>query len=61
MLVQRPRLRRLPVKVLAVRAARNGIVVPEQTALLQLGQQQLNDVLEGLREEGVGLRLYRLV
>jgi hypothetical protein len=52
---RRPRLARLAVKVLAIRASRNGVVVPEEPALLELGQQKLDNVFERLREEGVSL------
>ncbi|WDK19163.1 hypothetical protein CGRA01v4_10450 [Colletotrichum graminicola] len=55
-LVQWARLPFLAVKVLSVRAAGNGVVIPEQTPPPQLGQQQVDDVLERLREEGVRLR-----
>lgn len=52
---RRPRLARLAVKVLSISASRDSIVVPEEPALLELGQQKLDNVFEGLREEGVSL------
>ncbi|CRK16186.1 hypothetical protein BN1708_011677, partial [Verticillium longisporum] len=55
MLVQRLLLALMSVEVLAVCARRYGVVVPEEAALAQLGQQQLNDVLEGLGKENIGL------
>lgn len=58
---RRPRLARLAVKVLSIRASRNGVVVPEESALLELRQQKLDNVLEGLRKEGVRLHNHQSV
>ena len=53
MFVQRISLARLPVKVLAIRAAGDGIIVPEQTSLAQLREEKINDVLERLGKQGI--------
>lgn len=58
---RRSRLAGLPVKVLSISASRNGIIVPEESALLELRQQKLDNVFERLREEGVSLHDQELV
>lgn len=50
-----PLLARAAVKVLPVGAAGHGVLVPEEAALPQLGQQQLRDLLERPGEEDVAL------
>lgn len=46
MLIQWSSLSTLAVKVFAISALWNGIIVPEETALLELWEQKLDDVLE---------------
>jgi hypothetical protein len=41
------RLARLSIQVLTIRPFRNGIVIPEKTALTKLGNQEVDDILEG--------------
>ena len=45
----------LAIKVFAVSAAGNLIIVPEQSALPKLGKKKLNDIPERLREKSIGL------
>jgi hypothetical protein len=58
---RRSRLARLAVKILSISASRDGVIVPEESALLELGQQKLHNVFERLREESVSLYDYELV
>lgn len=55
MLVQRHLLARTAVEVLAVRAAFDGVAIPKHIPLDELGQQEIDDVLEGVGEERVCL------
>lgn len=43
------------IKVLAVGAALHGVAIPEETAGFELGQQEVDNILEGLWEEDVRL------
>jgi hypothetical protein len=43
------------VKILTVSSLGNGIVIPEQTALAQLGNEQIDNLLEGAGLDGVCL------
>lgn len=54
-LVQRILLALGAIKVLAICSAGNTIVIPEETTLAQLREQEIDDVLEGLWEEGIRL------
>lgn len=55
MVLARSGLARRPVDVLAVRASRHSIVVPEEPTTTQLREQQVDDVFEGAGFDGVGL------
>lgn len=46
------------IEVLTVSSPGNIIVIPEETTLSQLGEQKIDDVLERLGEEGIGLNWY---
>jgi hypothetical protein len=50
-------LARAAVEVLPISTAWHSVIVPEQAALPQFGQQQLRDLLERLGEEDVCLEL----
>ena len=45
------------VEVLAVCATRNGVVIPEETSLSQLGKQKLNDINKSTRLDGIRLEI----
>lgn len=53
--VWRVPLPRLPVKVFAICASGDCVVIPEQTSLSQLGHEQLDNVFEGLGKENIAL------
>lgn len=55
MIISWPGLTRLRVQVLAIRTLRHAIVVPEKTSASQLGDQKINDILEGARLDRVCL------
>lgn len=55
MLIQRILQTLSPVEVLPISSPGHRIVTPEKTACTELRQQEINDVLERLREQNVAL------
>ncbi len=55
MLLERHRLTFDPIKILAICTLWHVIVSPKQTASLKFGQQEIDNVLKGLREQRIRL------
>lgn len=55
MISRRTRLSSLSIDVLPIRALGHGIVVPEESATAQFGEEEVDDFFEGAGFYGVGL------
>lgn len=50
-------LPRLAIQILPIRSPLDSIILPEQSASTKLGNQQVDDILEGPWLDGIGLSL----
>lgn len=57
MFMERPSLPLFLVEVLSIGASGKSVVIPEQAPRAKLWKEELNHILERLREERIGLRL----